>query len=65
MNICPLNYRSAGASGRKKIKAQSMYKILKGNMPSYLTSLFSARTLEYDFRNNHCTLNIPKPQKII
>ena len=40
-----------------------MYKILnKGNMPSYLTSLFSARTLEYDFRNNHCKLNIPKPR---
>ena len=29
---------------RKKIKAQLMFKILKGNAPSYLRSLFSVRT---------------------
>ena len=31
---------------RKKIKAQLMFKILKGNAPSYLKSLFSVRTLD-------------------
>ena len=46
---------------RKKIKAQLMFKILKGNAPSYLKSLFSVRTLEYDVRNNRSKLNIPKP----
>ena len=38
-----------------------MFKILKGNAPSYLKSLFSVRTLEYDVRNNRSKLNIPKP----
>ena len=47
---------------RKKIKAQLMFKILKGNAPSYLKSLFSVRTLEYDVRNNRSKLNIPKPR---
>ena len=47
---------------RKKIKAQLMFKILKGNARSYLKSLFSVRTLEYDFRNNRSKLNIPKPR---
>ena len=47
---------------RKKIKAQSMFKILKGNAPSYLKSLFSVRTLDYDVRNNRSKLNIPKPR---
>ena len=47
---------------RTKIKAQLMYKILKGNSPSYLKSLLSARTFEYNFRNNQCKLNIPKPR---
>ena len=47
---------------RKKIKAQLMFKILKGNAPSYLKSLFSVRTLEYDVRNNRSKLHIPKPR---
>ena len=47
---------------RKKIKAQLMFKILKGNAPSYLKSLFSVRTLDYDVRNNRSKLNIPKPR---
>ena len=34
---------------RKKLKAQVMFKILKGNMPLYLKSLLSARTTEYNF----------------
>ena len=46
---------------RKRNKAQLMFKILKGNAPSYLKSLFSVRTLEYDVRNNRSKLNIPKP----
>ena len=29
---------------------------------TYLKSLFSVRTLEYDFRNNRSKLNIPKPR---
>ena len=47
---------------RKKIKVQLMFKILKGNAPSYLKSLFSVRTLDYDVRNNRSKLNIPKPR---
>ena len=47
---------------RKKIKAQLVFKILKGNAPSYLKSLFSVRTLDYDVRNNRSKLNIPKPR---
>ena len=40
-----------------------MFKILKGNAPSYLRSLFSVRTLEYDVRNNQSIkLHIPKPR---
>ena len=49
---------------RKKIKAQLMFKILKGNAPSYPKSFFSVRirTFEYDVRNNQSKLNIPKPR---
>ena len=47
---------------RKKLKAQLMFKILKGNMPSYLKSLFSVRTTEYNFRNSQFKLNLPKPR---
>ena len=47
---------------RKKIKAQLVFKVLKGNVPSYLKSLFSVRTLEYDVRNNRSKLHIPKPR---
>ena len=36
----------------RKLMAQLMFKILKGNMPLYLKSLFSSRTTEYNFRNN-------------
>ena len=47
---------------RGKLKAQLMFKILKGNMPSYLQILFSARNTEYNLRNNQFKLNLPKPQ---
>ena len=40
-----------------------MFKMLKGNAPSYLKSLFSVRTLEYDVRNNRSIkLHTPKPR---
>ena len=38
-----------------------MFKILKGNLPSYLRTLFYFRNTEYDLRNNHFKLNLPKP----
>ena len=47
---------------RKGIKVQLMFKILKGNAPSYLKSFFSVCTLEYDLRNNGSKLHIPKPR---
>ena len=47
---------------RRKLKAQLMFKILKGNMPSYLRTLFSIRNTEYNFRNNQFKLNLPKPR---
>ena len=37
---------------RKKLKAQLMFKILKGNMPPYLQALFSVRNTEYHFKNH-------------
>ena len=39
-----------------------MFKILKGNMPPYLQTLFSIRNTEYHFRNNQFKLNLPKPR---
>ena len=47
---------------RRKLKAQLMLKILKGNMPSYLRPLFSIRNTEYNLRNNQIRLNLPKPR---
>ena len=47
---------------RRKLKAQLMFKILKGNMPSYLRTLFSIRNTEYNLRNNQFKLNLPKPR---
>ena len=37
-----------------------MFKIQKGNMPSYLRTLFSIRNTEYNLRNNQFKLNLPK-----
>ena len=37
-----------------------LFKILKGNMPPYLKSLFSVCATEYNFRN--IKLNLPKPR---
>ena len=39
-----------------------MFKILKGNVPSYVQTLFSLRHTEYNFRNFQYKLNLPKPQ---
>ena len=39
-----------------------MFKILKGNMPSYLQTLFSARNTEYNLRNNQFKRHLPKPR---
>ena len=47
---------------RKKLKAQLMFRILKGNMPSYLRTLFSIRHTDYNLRNNQLKLNLPKPR---
>lgn len=47
---------------RKKLKAQLMFKILKGDMPLYLQSLFSIRNTEYNLRNNQFKLSLPKPR---
>ena len=47
---------------RRKLKAQLMFKILKGNMPSYLRTLFSIRNTEYNMRNNQFKLKLPKPR---
>ena len=47
---------------RRKLKAQLMFKILKGSMPSYLRPLFSIRNTEYNLRNNQFKLNLPKPR---
>ena len=41
---------------RRKLKARLMFKILKGNMPSYLRTLFSIRNTEYNLRNNQFKL---------
>ena len=37
-----------------------MFKIPKENMPLYLKSLLSARTMEYNCRNNQLKLNLRK-----
>ena len=47
---------------RRKLKAQLMFKILKGNMPSHLRTLFSICNTEYNLRNNQFKLNLPKPR---
>ena len=39
-----------------------MFKILKGNLPPYLRTLFYFRNTEYDLRNNQFKLNLPKPR---
>ena len=39
-----------------------MFKMLKGNMPSYLRTLFSIRNTECNLRNNQFKLNLPKPR---
>ena len=46
----------------RKLKDQLMFKILKGNMPSYLRTLFSIRNTEYKLRNNQFKHNLPKPR---
>ena len=46
----------------RKLKAQLMFKILKGNMSSYLRTLFSIRNTEYNLRNNQFKLKLPKPR---
>ena len=47
---------------RRKLKAQLIFKTPKGNMPSYLRTLFSIRNTKYNFRNNQFKLNLPKPR---
>ena len=47
---------------RRKLKAQLMFKILRGNMPSYLRPLFSIHNTEYNLRNNQFKLSLPKPR---
>ena len=49
---------------RRKLSAQLMFKILKGNMPSYsyLPTPFSICNTEYNFRNNQFKLNLRKPR---
>ena len=47
--------------GRKELKTNLMFKILKGHMPSYLQNLFSLRGTRYNFRNSEVKLNLPKP----
>ena len=48
---------------RRKLKAQLMFKILKGNiLRSYLRTLFSIRNTEYKLKNNQFKLNFPKPR---
>ena len=39
-----------------------MFKILKGNMPTYLRTLFSIRNTECHLRSNQFKLNLPKPR---
>ena len=39
-----------------------MFKILKGNLSSYLRTHFYFRNTEYDLRNNQFKLNLPKPR---
>ena len=41
---------------------QLMFKILKGNLSSYLRSLFSILTTQHNFRKNQFKLNLPKPR---
>ena len=47
---------------RKKIKAKTMFKTLKGDAPYYLQNLFSARGTVYNLRNWEIKLNLPKPR---
>jgi hypothetical protein len=47
--------------GRKELKTNLMFKILKGHTPSYLQNLFSLRGTRYNFRNSEVKLNLPKP----
>ena len=47
---------------RRKLKAQLTFKILKGNLHSYIGTLFYFRNSEYDLRNNQFKLNLPKPR---
>ena len=46
----------------KKIKAKIIFKILKGDAPTYLQNLFTARGTGYTLRNSEIKLNIPKPR---
>ncbi len=46
---------------RKKFKDGLMFKILKGDIPTYLQNLFSVRGSEYNLRNFEMTINLPKP----
>ena len=48
---------------RGKLKVQLMFKILKGNLPSYLRTLFYFRNTEYNLRNNQFKPNLPKPRR--
>ena len=47
---------------RRKLKAQLIFKIFKGNLLSYLRTLFYFCNTEYDLRNNQFKLNLPKPR---
>ena len=47
---------------RKKLKADLMFKTLKGNTPSYLQDMFSFRGTGYNIRNSEIRLNFPKPR---
>ena len=42
-----------------------MFKILKGNTPSYLRTFFSIRNTEYNLTNNQFKLNLPKPRTFL
>ncbi len=48
--------------GRKKFKANLMFKILKGKAPTYLQQLFSVRSIGNNIRNSKMRLNLPKPR---
>ena len=46
---------------REKHKAKLVFKIINGDMPTYLQDYFS-RGLDYNIRNSEMKLNLPKPR---